>query len=156
MGHWTPTGIEPTDYDDIYIYYMQSNIFMMMTTIISFWSCMSLGQPWVWSVSDFNILSHGIWWPVLSLALSSSHWQCAVNVFIIAELSRGRWLYRILELNFCPVRDLNLEPQSNTLTNRPPRKPYIFIYIYIDNYIPLSIYLDGVWLNFFNLGIEVC
>ena len=45
----------------------------------------------LWNVSDFIFLPsayEGIW-PVLSLATSSSQWQCTVSVLIIAELARG-------------------------------------------------------------------
>src|SRR6218665_2484726 len=62
-------------------------------------------------------------WPVLSLTVSFSHWQCAVSVQIIGELARGcRW-NRNLKPNFCPGRGLNSEPhdwQSSTLTTRLP------------------------------------
>ena len=88
----------------------------------------SLGQSWVWSVSDFIFLALAYEgrWPVLSLTISSSHWQCAVSVLIIAELTRGRRWSRNLEPNFCPGRDLNPEPhgwRSSTLTTGPPRNP---------------------------------
>ena len=52
---------------------------------------LALRQPWVWSVSDFIFLASAYegGWPVLSLAVSSSHQQCTVSVLIIAELARG-------------------------------------------------------------------
>ena len=52
---------------------------------------LALRQPWVWSVSDFIFLASAYegGWPVLSLAVSSSHRQCTVSVLIIAELARG-------------------------------------------------------------------
>ena len=34
-------------------------------------------------------MEYGGGWPVLSLTISSSHWQSAVIVLIIAELARG-------------------------------------------------------------------
>ena len=48
------------------------------------------GQPWVWSVSDFISLAteYAGGWPVLSLTISSSHWQCTVSVLITAEWNR--------------------------------------------------------------------
>jgi len=47
-------------------------------------------QPGVWSVSDFVFLALAYEgrWPVLSLAISSSHWQCTVSVLILAELAK--------------------------------------------------------------------
>ena len=52
---------------------------------------LSLRQPCVWSVSDFIFLAtaYESGWPVLSLTVSSSHWQSAVSVLIIADLARG-------------------------------------------------------------------
>ena len=46
---------------------------------------LALGQPWVWSVNDFIFLATAYegGWPVLSLTISSSHWQSAVSVLII-------------------------------------------------------------------------
>jgi len=82
---------------------------------------LALRQPWVWSVSDFVFLAsaYEIWWPVLSLAISSSHRHCTVGVLIIAELARAcRWS-RTLDASFCPGRDLHPRPygrQSSTLT----------------------------------------
>ena len=48
-----------------------------------------LRQPWLWSVSDFIFLASAYEgeWPVLSLTVSSSHWQCVVSVLIIVELA---------------------------------------------------------------------
>ena len=85
---------------------------------------LALKQPWVWSVSDFIFLATAYegGWPVLFLSVSSSYWQCAISVLIIAELARGRRWNRILNSNFCPGRGLNPEPydwQSSTLTTRP-------------------------------------
>ena len=57
----------------------------------SFKLAMGMRQPWAWSVIDFIFLAlayEGAW-PVLSLTVSSSHWQCTVSVLIIAELARG-------------------------------------------------------------------
>ena len=52
---------------------------------------LALGQPWVWSVRDLIFLASAYegGWPVLSLTVSSSHWQCTVSVLIIDELARG-------------------------------------------------------------------
>jgi len=52
---------------------------------------LALGQAWVYRASNFIFLALGYEgrWPVLSLTVSSSHWQYMVNVFITA---RGcRW-----------------------------------------------------------------
>ena len=48
---------------------------------------LTLRQPWVWSVSAFILLATAYEgrWPVPSLAVSSSHWQCTVSVVIITE-----------------------------------------------------------------------
>ena len=86
---------------------------------------LALRQPCVWSVSDFSFLATAYkgGWPVLSLTVSSSLWQCVVSVLIIGELARGRRLNVYLEPNFCPGRGLNLEPHdwhSSTLTTRLP------------------------------------
>ena len=88
---------------------------------------LALGQPWVWSVGDFIFLAMAYegGWLVLSLTVSSSHWQCAVSVLIIAELARGAG-----GTNFCPGRDLNPEPhgwRSSTLTTGLPRNPSYYI-----------------------------
>ena len=50
-----------------------------------------LGQPVVCSVSDFIFLASAYegGWQVLSLTVSSSHWQCSVSVLVIAEFARG-------------------------------------------------------------------
>ena len=52
---------------------------------------LALGHPWVWSVSDFIFLAsaYELGWSVLSLTISSSHWQRTVSVLIIAELERA-------------------------------------------------------------------
>jgi len=50
---------------------------------------LGLGQPWVWSVSDFIFLvsaNEGRW---LVLFLSSSRLQCMVSALIIADLAMG-------------------------------------------------------------------
>jgi len=79
-------------------------------------------QPLVGIVSNFIFLAsaHEGDWPVLSLTVSSSHWQCTVDVHNISELVRRcRWC-RNLDTNFCPGVDLIPQPlrwQSNTLTN---------------------------------------
>ena len=98
---------------------------------------LALGQPWVWSVSDF-IFSLGIWGRVasplphrlifpLETKSSGKMRQCAISVLIIhVELARERRWSRNLEPNFCPGRDLNPEPhgwRSSTLTTGPPRNP---------------------------------
>ena len=73
---------------------------------------LALGQPCVWSVSDFVFLASVCEgrWPVLSLIVSSSHWQCAVSILIIAAFARGcRWS-RNLKPNFCFRWDLNPKP----------------------------------------------
>jgi len=41
-------------------------------------------------------------WLVLSLAISSSHQHCMVNVLIMAEFTRGHKWSRRLIINFCP------------------------------------------------------
>jgi len=48
---------------------------------------LALRQPWVWSASDFVFLATAYegGWSVISLIVSSSHWQSAVSVLIIAE-----------------------------------------------------------------------
>ena len=50
-----------------------------------------IGQPWVLSIIDFIFLATANegGWPVLSITVSSSHWQCVVRVLIIAGLARG-------------------------------------------------------------------
>ena len=109
----------------------------------------SLGQPWVWSVSDFIFVAtaYECGWPVLSLTISSSHWQCAVSVLIIAELARGRrW-----SINFCPGRDLNPGPhgwRSNTLTTGPPRNTNIERYFYAHS--------GAFWSWFHFYGSPIC
>ena len=110
-----------------------------------------LSKPSVWSVSDFSFSlasAYELRWPVLSLTISSSHWQCIVSVLIIAELARGRRWSRNLEPNFCPGLDLIPEPldwQSSTLLTKPPSTPVGGtwlksdrsgkLYILLDNYI---------------------
>ena len=91
---------------------------------------LALGQPWVWSVSDFIFLASAYegGWPVLTLIVSSSHWQFTVSVLIIAELSRGVGGVEIsnqisaLDGIWTPKP---LDWQSSTVTTRPPRTPNI-------------------------------
>ena len=90
---------------------------------------LALGQPRVWSVSDFifSASANEGGWPVLSLTVSSSHWQCTVSVLIIAESARRCKWSRNLEPNFSSGQDLNLWPhvwRSSTLTTGPPRNIY--------------------------------
>ena len=65
-------------------------------------------------------------WPVLSLVVLFSHWQCTVIVLIIAELARVRIWNRNLEPNFFLFRNLNPAPvdwQRKTLKTKPLRTP---------------------------------
>ena len=86
---------------------------------------LALGHPWIWSVSDFIFLASAYagGWPVISVTVSSSHWQCAVSGLIIAELDRGSRRSRNLK-KFLPWPGFDpglLDCQSSTLTTRLPR-----------------------------------
>ena len=74
------------------------------------------------SVSDFvfSASAYEGGWPVLSHAISSSHWQCMVYVLIIARLARGcRWS-RNIKSNFYPRGDLNPNFSVDILECQPP------------------------------------
>jgi len=60
------------------------------------------GQPWVWSASNFIFLASAYegGWPVLSLTVSSSHWQSTVNVHIVAEFATK---YTVIVSSYCFV-----------------------------------------------------
>ena len=78
---------------------------------------LALGQWWVWSFNDFIFLVsiYEERWPVLSLTVSSFHWQCTINVLIVAELARERRWSRNLEPNFRPAWDLNPDSRTSRL-----------------------------------------
>ena len=69
---------------------------------------LALRQPWVWSVNDFIFLASAYegGCAILFLAVSSSHWQCAVSVLIKAELTGGANGAEISNQIFCLGRDL--------------------------------------------------
>ena len=88
---------------------------------------LALGQPWVWSVSDFIFLASAYesGWPVLSLTISS----LPLTVHH-SRVGYGRRWSKKLEPNFGPGRDFNPEPldwQSSRLTARPPHTPSLQI-----------------------------
>ena len=66
----------------------------------------ALGQPWVWSISDFIFLgaAYDGGSTVLSLTVSFSYRQCTVSVLSIAELARGADVEEI--------RDVNRKPEN--------------------------------------------
>jgi len=78
----------------------------------------------VWSVNNVVFLSwtyKGWWWPVLYLAVSSSHWQCSVSVLIIAELARGHRQSRNLWQGFeSPTSQLGVKQSSGLVTTGTP------------------------------------
>lgn len=52
---------------------------------------LALRQPLVWRISDFTFLASAYQggWPVLFLAISTSHQQCTMSILFITELTRG-------------------------------------------------------------------
>ena len=89
-----------------------------------------MGMKW-YCVSNFIFLAFAYqgWWPVLSIAVSTSYLQRAVSVLIIAELARrGSDGAEISNQISAQAKDLNPEPhdwQSSTQTTRPLRTPLV-------------------------------
>jgi len=68
----------------------------------------------VLATSFFLAMAYEGGWPVLSLAVSSSHWQSAVSVLLIDELAMGRRWNRNLEPKFLSWPWFE-EPQTSRL-----------------------------------------